>query len=409
MIARRHVFYIEGYDPQGVPGYYRLFRRELDRFRRIWPVAATLSPPEVDEDGIAARWRATLTGPDWQVSTTYEFLRWDDLIVRDMSLPMWKRVPRALACFAENLFNGTILRVFRAAWRFGLFYLYPTLMLMLLVTLPVLLGAVAGFAADSAGSPLWLAALLGAGLAAGIYVLLRPLADRWFVVQLVDDWLWGNDWANGRRADYEARMDEFARRIVARARAGGADEIVVIGHSAGATTVIPVIARALALDPDFARAGPPVTVVTMGSALPLAALHPKSAGVREAIRRVATEPSLAWVEFQARKDIINFHNFDPVGGVGVDAGPQRCNPQVVGVRMRDLLAPEFYARIRWNFFRVHYQFIMANDRRAAYDHLMMILGPLPYREWARDGERALARFGGDAAVGTAAPRLAVHA
>ena len=31
MIRRRHVFYIPGYDPRGVPPYYRLFRSELRR------------------------------------------------------------------------------------------------------------------------------------------------------------------------------------------------------------------------------------------------------------------------------------------------------------------------------------------------------------------------------------------
>ena len=41
LIRRRHVFYIAGYDPQGVPGYYRLFKRELERFQRTWPVQAS--------------------------------------------------------------------------------------------------------------------------------------------------------------------------------------------------------------------------------------------------------------------------------------------------------------------------------------------------------------------------------
>ena len=67
---------------------------------------------------------------------------------------------------------------------------------------------------------------------------------------------------------------------------------------------------------------------------------------------------------QARGDILNFYNFDPVGGIGIDAGPARCNPLVWIVRLRDMLAPEFFNKLIRSWFRMHYQFIMANDMRA---------------------------------------------
>lgn len=402
MIRRRHVFYIEGYDPQGIPGYYRLFRRELARFRALWPVRTTLSAPETDDDGIAGRWRIETAGPNWQVSTTYEFLRWDDLIARDMARPMWILGPRAVWVFVEYLLNGTIARVFRANWRFGLFYLFPTAGLLLTLLVPLLLGWAAGRFGAEAGLSSPAAAVFAALVAAAAYVGARRLADRWFVVQMTASWQWFRDWAHGERPDYEARVDAFARRIVAEARAADVDEILVIGHSGGGTTAIPVIARALAIDPDFARAGAPVTVAALGTSLPLAALHPRADHIRAAIHRVAIEPSLVWVDGQARKDVINFDNFDPVGGVGIDAGPRRCNPLIWNVRFRDVVSPEFYARLRWDFFRMHFQFIMANDRRAPYDYFMFVCGPLPFLDWARRREAALAAFADDARLVTAA-------
>ena len=45
------------------------------------------------------------------------------------------------------------------------------------------------------------------------------------------------------------------------------------------------------------------------------------------------------------------------------------------VRFRDMLSPDFYRRIRFNFFRLHYQFIMANDQRAPYDYFMLAAVP----------------------------------
>jgi hypothetical protein len=32
------------------------------------------------------------------------------------------------------------------------------------------------------------------------------------------------------------------------------------------------------------------------------------------------------------------------------------------VRFRDIIKPEHYRNVRWQFFRVHFQFVMANER-----------------------------------------------
>jgi hypothetical protein len=117
--------------------------------------------------------------------------------------------------------------------------------------------------------------------------------------------------------------------------------------------------------------------------MPGAALHPRAGRMREIIGRVATEPSLRWIDCQARKDILNFWDFDPVEGIGVRLGPERCNPIIWEIRFRDMLLPDFYRRLRWNLFRMHYQFIMANDMQSPYDYLMLVVGPAPVEEWPK--------------------------
>ena len=52
-----------------------------------------------------------------------------------------------------------------------------------------------------------------------------------------------------------------------------------------------------------------------------------------------------------------------------------------------MLSGEFYRRIRFHFFRLHFQFIMANDQRAPYDYFMLVGGPVPVVTWARDPQR----------------------
>jgi hypothetical protein len=112
--------------------------------------------------------------------------------------------------------------------------------------------------------------------------------------------------------------------------------------------------------------------------------------------RLAVEPSVVWIDCQSRKDVMNFWDFDPVQGIGIAVGRERCNPLIWKLRFRDMVSPELYRRIRRNFFRLHYQFIMANDRRAYYDYVMLVCGPLPVAEWPRRDRPALAAFAPDA-------------
>ena len=61
-----------------------------------------------------------------------------------------------------------------------------------------------------------------------------------------------------------------------------------------------------------------------------------------------------------------------------------------------MLLPEFYKTVRWNLFRMHYQFIMANDMRAPYEYFMLVCGPVRVEHWARRQRAVLSAFSEDA-------------
>ena len=64
-----------------------------------------------------------------------------------------------------------------------------------------------------------------------------------------------------------------------------------------------------------------------------------------------------------------------------------------------MLSVEFYGtRLRYNFFRRHYQLIMANDRRAPYDYFMLVCGPIPVVTWAKNADPLFRTFGPDVAL-----------
>ena len=391
------MFFIAGYNPEGARFYYKLFRRDLAHFLKLWPVKTALSRLQRDEDGVSARWQIKAEAPNWRVETSVEYLGWDDIVSRDMQRPMTVLVPRVLHCLVENLLNGTTFRVFRGSWKFGLFYLCATMVLLLSFAGAILIGLATYLLTRHAVG-------VGGVLSIGVSIvvggiccaLAHSFCERNYLTRLCNSSLWHRDWARGRRADFLARVDEFAHRIIAKARAGDVDEVLVVGQSSGGAVAIAMFERALDLDSKFACAGSPVVLASLGSSLPLVALNPHARDVRRAIRRVAVEPSLTWIECEAREDVLSFEDFDMVGDVGVDAGPQQCNPLCWNLRFRDAVSPQHYRARRWDFVGMHHQYIMANDQVAPYDYYLMVCGPLRARDWVTDAPATVTRFARDA-------------
>jgi hypothetical protein len=402
LVRRRHVIYVGGYDPQGAEGYYRLFARSWKRFLTIWPLATKLGALELDSEDFA-HWDIEAAGPNWQVSTRYEFLRQEHIIRANMAEPMMRQIPRAFAWTLDCLVSGALLRVLRTSWAFGLVLIYFQTMLMWWILLSVAGGGLIAYASAQYMDLPGVGLLIGIAAGFAIFALLRPLADRWFVVQINSHWPRLCEFARGEPSCFDKLVDACAQRLMAAARANEADEIIIVGHSGGGALAPAVIVRALERDPDVGRRGPPLVLLTLGSIAPGAALHPKAGHLRAVTARLAAEPSIVWIDCQSRADIMNFWDFDPVEGIGAHAGPARCNPWIWMLRFRDMLSPEFFRRLRFHFFRLHYQFIMANDRRARYDYFMLLTGPVPVTTWARHDYATMKAFEEDATL--AADRL----
>jgi pimeloyl-ACP methyl ester carboxylesterase len=200
------------------------------------------------------------------------------------------------------------------------------------------------------------------------------------VPHALDDWIFACDLLRGRRPDLEDRLDQLADALVTRARDVTLDEIVIVGHSMGATLAIEVVARALARDPALGWRGPAVCVLSVGSTIPKFTLHPAASAMRRSIAAVANAPAIAWAEYHARDDVISFYRFDPVTASRANILWHDCKPAIRLVQMHDMLEPSTFRRYRMKFLRLHYQFVMANERRAVYDHFMTVCGPIAFMD-----------------------------
>jgi hypothetical protein len=387
VVKKREVVFICGYEIAPPEVHHRRFERELPNLEKTWNVKAKLSPPEVDKERHEGRWRIDTEGPNWRVDTDYRIYWWGDLISPDFEQPNWRRLLAGLAAFFDFVFSGALLAYFRMNWRYALFFLYPYVFLAgtgiaawylvqyLLTGLVPFAGMIAVLAGFAAAFAL-------------LYLPPRPL----YLGYLFNDWHFAHELVRQKRTALEARLDQFARNLVELARASTADEIVLVGHSLGAVQVIDVVARAKRLDPQFATKGAPVRILTVGSSLLKIGLHPAARALREAVREVANDPNIFWIEFQAISDIVNFYKSNPVTDMGLPPAP---SPVVQIVRVKHMLARDTYKGLKRDFFRVHRQFVMSNEQRYYYDYYMICCGPVPLHLRAANEKGSVAAFAAD--------------
>ncbi|HEY8332779.1 MAG TPA: hypothetical protein VIQ05_03210 [Tardiphaga sp.] len=394
MVARRHVFHIGGYDPIVPDTQLSRFRRSLGSFQKTWNVTSRASSePQCSQ--VSATWQAESSGPNWNTVTSYEMLRWDDLILMDHQRSMPSRLAAGMVTLIDWIVTGTLFRFVLSSWKYAGFFLFPYLW----VTAFLLAGAGVGFALA------WLfglhgAAAWGAGIVAAGAVfagLLHRYGWKKPINHVFDDWIFSRQFVYGQRPLMDRRVDEFAATIVARAQKADVEEIVIVGHCLGAALVMEAVSRALKLDPDLPRHGPTICVLTVGATIPKFALHPAGTSVRAATQAVANEPLIRWAEYHARDDAISFYRFDPVTLKRVSRERGDGRPNIRRVQMHNMMSPESFRRHRFNFMRLHYQMVMGNDQRALYDYCMIICGPLPFDEITAPAG-GVDRFGADGAL-----------
>lgn len=381
LILRRLVFHIGGYDPHMQPERsYRRFVRELKRFETTWCTSAAVSPPNVTAD--EATWHITTTGPNWRVETHYSLVRWDDIIGAVARRSWWQRFPLSQLAFLDFAAAGALWGYVRTNWRYALFFIYPFLLFDIFLIMTWFMADFVVRATDS----IW------AGVIAGVLMLVALVRGpcRWFsVTTLFDDWIFSSNYIRTGYPVLEKRFDLVAKDIDTAVRGAAVDEILVIGHSLGAVLAIDLLNRALKANPSIGEGVPRLAFLSVGSSILKIGLHRGAKRFRASLQRVASSPGIFWAEYQALTDVMNFYKKNPVSEAGLATSGR---PVVRIVKIRSMLDPKSYRRIRRNFYRVHNQFISGNERRTPYDYFMLVCGPLSARQQANSPDGAASAF-----------------
>jgi hypothetical protein len=387
IVAKRLVFHLGGYDP--ITPYVvaqRRFVRELARFERTWSAKASMGA--LDETPDQAKWSVTTQGPNWKVQSDYRLVRWDDVIEDFSGQTVWRRVPLGIIAFLDFIWSGALWGYLRTNWHYAVFFLYPFVMFGLFVAAACAAGAYAWHRADS----------IALAAAATLFVMSALMLGPWrwmHLDMLFDDWIFARDYVRSGNANLEKRLDNIARELVVAARGSSADEIVVIGHSLGAALAVNLLDRASKLEPSLGSTGTAITFLSIGSSILKVGLHRAAGRFRAAVERVAKAPGILWGDFQARIDIMNFYDVDPMAEMSL---PSKPGPVIRLVELGRMLEHKVYRRMRLRFYRLHSQFVSGNDKRASYDYFMLVCGPVSARYQTLASDGALSMIGEDGSL-----------
>ncbi len=376
-ITRKLVFLFPGFEPLTPQVHERRFETGTRIASECWGIDfrfVPASPALPSEPDATPRSEVRLSGPGWQTESEIVICDWSDTIALYGSKPAWTRLLAGLGALADFAVTGTAVRYFRTSWRYGLFFLYPIVLLLFALALTIFVATLPWAIGASAWQLVWSLPLAAALLAA----MSRHGIRRLHFLTLMDDWAFARDLAHGTSAAIEARVAIHARAIENGLGRSDVEEVIVAGHSLGVGLAV------LALDRALSRTAPkvPVHVLSVGASLLKTALHPAATAQRAAVRSLVEGHRLPWVDVQSLSDPLNFYRSNPARSLGIEGGRA---PVVHRISLGKLVSERNRRRNRLDFFRRHRQFVYGTERRHPYSFHLILAGPVEFERYAETG------------------------
>jgi hypothetical protein len=376
-VRRRCVFYISGFDPKGASHYHALYKEQAALQAKVNGLHIDVGPRRKLESGNSA-WTLKAVDDGIAVETSYEFMRWDDIVRAHWPRDQWQLWGDIIATSWFNVRCGALSKVWELSQPAGLALTLPiALMLAALLGVPII-SALAGalvYTVSTATMP----TLLACGATAALLIAVaRRIEARFSMYWMMRSYGFTRLQALGRAQGLEERLEAMADRLVQRLAENKDDEVLVVGHSSGPIMACSVVARALRrMPPAGPAAGPhPVlSLLTLGQCIPILGLLPQAGPFRQELAELARNPQLAWIDFSAPPDGCCFALSDPVAGCGVQEPRQLVDhPKLLSPRFAQMFDEGYYHELKRDKFRMHFQYLMAAHKPAEYDYFRITAG-----------------------------------
>jgi hypothetical protein len=376
-VRRRHVFYLNGFDPKGAAYVHGLYARQAQLQGQVAGVRYEVGDRERRPNG-NSQWTVRCDAAGQRTHTVFEYVRWDDIVRAHWPRSPWAVLAGSLRGYAAALASWSALRkVWQHSRRTLVSLAYPALFWLG----ALLLAISAAFGVAATLPPPWGAA---AGAAAAAAVLgLALLQER----RLNTSWLlriyqFAGDWRHGRTPEVPRRTAAAAEDIVQALRDPQLDEVLLVAFSVGSLLAVSTAARVQQLAAAQGLSLERFSLVTLGHCIPLLGLMAGADAYRGELAQLGGEPRVQWVDFSSPTDWGSFPLVDPLAICLGPASAQRPHsPRMLSPRFHTMFDPAVYAELVRDKRRLHLQYIMAGERPALYDFFAITAGPerLPAR------------------------------
>ena len=383
---RRKVFYIPGYDPFPPRRYRELYRFEGAAQAAISEYSVTMQPslPRKKGSDVPYGWLALGVMDGTETRVDVEVMIWSDIVKSSMPdgilATYWQMVSTMWVYFA----SGAFFRQMRLRKGPTVAALYPVLHLVGQALIATVIGAAAAWLLSFIHPAL---ALLGLIAAYGFLTLAKKYDHHILAHYLMHDFAFSAQYWGAYPPELSARMGTFAARIQ-QSLLGDFNEVLIVGHSSGAYMGVTILS-------DILRAGlpekrPEISFLTIGQVVPMVSFLPRATRLRGDLHYLCQRDEITWVDVTAPGDGCSFALCDPVAvtglapmvgangagpnGAGADGGGQKW-PLIVSCAFTQTLSPETWAKLRYKFFRLHFQYMCAFDRVGHYDYFRITAGP----------------------------------
>lgn len=374
VLSKRVVLHFPGFEPLDGTAQRARYERSAKQSAAVWNFNAHVSG--ATDGAYPASFDVTTGGEGWQTNSRIHMLDHNRLVkcLRSKTVPA--QMLAGFVSAARIIGDGGMTGYFRHAWRFGLFFIFPFLMMILGVSLSATI-ALVPMRLDMAVVHLWWSTALAAGFFVFVFL---PFAERFYTLHLFADWEMAVAMGRLNRPDFNRWLDECAA-VAHEALAQEADEYVISSHSMGSTVAAHVVGMLLEKDPDIFR-DKRVVFATLGSAVLQCALLRPAHQLRSRVGLIAGCSNIEWLDVQCLTDAIHFYKVPVVAVCGYPDAPQA---RMIFIRVKQMLTLAHYKKIKKDFLRVHRQYVLGPDARASFDFTLLTAGPLSATVFADSG------------------------
>ncbi|TCU17578.1 hypothetical protein EV130_11626 [Rhizobium azibense] len=365
LIKKRVVLHFPGFEPLDGKAHRARYERTARQSGKAWGFQAQLG--EIDNRHGFAKFDVLAASDFWQTESRIHVFDHDVLVEQLSAKPAAKRIVDGFAACGSIIMDGGLVGYFRHAWRFGLFFTFPfVLMLLGLMLMAVIALAPMGFGLN-VQHMIW-----SLPAAAAFFYLFLSFAERFYTLHLFADWEMAVALGRMDRPEFDAWLERCAT-TAREALLEDADEYVISSHSMGSSVAAHVVGLLLEKEPALFD-GKQVVFASLGSAVLQCALLSSAKALRARVGLIARCRSVFWLDVHCLTDAIHFYKVPVVAAAGHPDAPQA---RMQFIRVKQMLTPEHYKKIKLDFLRVHRQYVLGPDLRATFDFTLLTAGPVP--------------------------------